>query len=64
MFSSPVSAYYTNMPALIVVGQPDFVSSSANQGGSAAANTISGALDTFVDGSGRLFVSDYIPNIT
>ena len=57
--SIPLSslAYYTNMPASIVLGQPDFVSNSANQGGSAAANTLNTVQGVATDGS-RLFVSD------
>lgn len=35
-----VSAYSTNMSASVVVGQQNFTSSSANQGGSVAANTL------------------------
>ncbi len=59
LFSPPsVSAYYTNMPATVVIGQPDFVSSSANQGGSPAANTLSNVpVGIATDGS-RLYVSD------
>lgn len=35
-----IFAFYTNMPASVVVGQPDFVSGSVNQGGSANERTL------------------------
>lgn len=35
-------AFYTNMPADVVIGQPTFTTNVANQGGTAGANTISG----------------------
>lgn len=38
---SPVAAYYTNMPASVVIGQPDFNSGSANQGGSVNGRILS-----------------------
>ncbi len=42
----------------LVLGQADFVSGSANRGGSASANTLSGPRDAYSDGT-RLFVADY-----
>src|SRR5260221_12205178 len=55
---SPVSAYYTNMPASVVIGQPDFTSGSVNQGGSTGQNTLNAPLGSFSDGT-RLFVADF-----
>src|SRR5258706_2644278 len=53
-------AYYTNMPATIVVGQPDFVSGSINQGGASptARSLRNGLRGILVDSRGRLIVSD------
>ena len=34
-------AFYTNMPATVVIGQADFASGTANKGGSADASTLS-----------------------
>jgi hypothetical protein len=45
-------------PADVVIGQPDFVSGTANQGGSVAANTLSGVRQTKVI-NGKLIVSDF-----
>jgi sugar lactone lactonase YvrE len=42
----------------MVLGQLNFTNGSANQGGSAAANTLSNPADIFVDGGGRLWVAD------
>jgi hypothetical protein len=47
-----------NASADVVVGQQNMTSGSANQGGSAAANTMSGTNGVFSNG-GKLFVSDY-----
>src|ERR1700690_2661797 len=58
---SPVFAYYTNMPASVVIGQPDFVSSGANQNGNAAANTLSTPGMISSDGI-HLFVVDEANN--
>jgi hypothetical protein len=58
VFPSTTFGYYTNMPASVVVGQPDFISSTANQGISRAANTLSGVRAVFVDSVGRLIVAD------
>ncbi len=53
--SVPVS---NGTPADIVIGQPDMVSSIANQGGSPSASTLSGPTGVFVDGSGQLYIAD------
>jgi hypothetical protein len=50
-FPHPTFAYYTNMPASVVVGQSSFSGSSANQSGSTAANTLSGAYGVYSNGS-------------
>jgi hypothetical protein len=50
-------AYTTNMEASVVVGQPDFTSSSANQGVSTAANTLSGPRQSII-AEGKLIVND------
>lgn len=47
-----------NAPADIVVGQSNFTANSSNQGGSAAANTLSLPEGVFTDGT-RLFIADY-----
>jgi hypothetical protein len=48
---------YNYMPASVVVGQPDFTSNLANQGGVAAANTLrSNAQTLIVDG--KLLIAD------
>lgn len=62
-FSSPALAYTTNMNASVVVGQSDFTSSSANQGGAAnrSANTLSAPINVVTDGR-RLFVVDFNNN--
>src|SRR6266436_3900938 len=56
-FPASAFAYYTNMPASVVVGQPDFVSSSPGSGTS-GVNT---PWDVVSDGQ-RLFVSDLNSN--
>ncbi len=60
-FVSSISAYYTNMPASVVVGQPDFVSGSVNQGSSVSANTIKGTFGSLVVNN-KLIVADYLNN--
>ncbi len=55
--NSPIYAYYTNMPASVVIGQPDFTSGSANQGGSPGPNTVSSPEDIVVC-DGKLIISD------
>ncbi len=45
------------VPADVIVGQPDAVSSVANQGGAPAANTLSSPTGVYFDGS-SLYVSD------
>ncbi|MBI2103919.1 hypothetical protein HYT59_02850, partial [Candidatus Woesebacteria bacterium] len=55
-FSIPVSsalAYYTNMSADVVIGQPDFISNSSTT----TQNSLSNPLGVFSDGT-HLFVSD------
>lgn len=47
-----------NAPADVVIGQTDFTSGSANQGGSAAANTINNVSGMYYDGK-YLFVSEF-----
>src|SRR6185369_1700091 len=49
--------YYTNMPASVVIGQPDFVNNSINTGG-ASASSMGNPQGVFSDGS-RLFVTDF-----
>ncbi|MBI2103735.1 hypothetical protein HYT59_01880, partial [Candidatus Woesebacteria bacterium] len=50
-------AYYTNMDASVVIGQPDFNSNTADQGGAVKANTLQNPGATFVAGN-KLIVSD------
>jgi len=50
-----------NTSANLVVGQPNFISNAANQGGYPAANTFSSAHPIYYDG-GKLFVLDYSNN--
>lgn len=58
LFVPFADAYYTGIPASVVVGQPDFVSSSANQGGSTpTANTLSNPIGNSQSG-GKLCVVD------
>ncbi len=58
IFNFPVYGYYTNMPASVVLGQPDFASNSTNQGGNATASTFN--LPTFPIKIGSKFlVSDF-----
>lgn len=52
--SIPIS---NNASADIVIGQADMTSNTANQGGSVAANTLSGVIDSFVYG-GNLYLAD------
>ncbi len=44
--------------ANVVVGQPNFTSSIANQGGSVAPNTLSSPIGATVDEKGRLYIGD------
>ncbi len=56
---SSVSAYYTNMPASVVIGQPDFTSSSSNQGSSSpSVNSLSNVIVGIDTDGTRLYVSD------
>jgi sugar lactone lactonase YvrE len=49
--------------ATLVLGQADFVSNSANRGGTVGAGTMSNPRGIFVDSStGNLFVTDYLGN--
>lgn len=62
VFSQPAFAYYTNMNAGVVLGQPDFTSSSTNQGSSSPSqSSMSGPTATFSDGQ-RLFLTDFTNN--
>ena len=54
-------AYYTNMPASVVIGQQDFSSNGSNQGGNAGANTVSNPWGAFTDGT-RLLIADSTNN--
>jgi hypothetical protein len=45
----------------VVVGQQNFISKNANQGGAANANTLSGPRSIYSNGE-KLFISDYINN--
>jgi len=57
-FSSAAAASNGSNPEA-VIGQAGFASSLVNQGGAAAANTLSSPSDVFVDAGGRLWVADY-----
>ncbi len=46
-----------NVSADVVIGQTNFTSNSANQGGSAGANTLSSPTNVYFDGT-RLFITD------
>lgn len=48
----------TDSNADFVIGQANFTSGSANRGGSAAANTLSGPTDVEVDESGNIWIAD------
>lgn len=53
------SAFVNGQAADLVIGQPDFLSTASNRGGTGpAANTLSGPAGLTVDGSGRLLVAD------
>jgi sugar lactone lactonase YvrE len=56
-FSSAAAAANGSNPEA-VIGQAGFASSLVNQGGAAAANTLAGPGDIFVDPNGRLWVAD------
>jgi hypothetical protein len=59
LFPASVHAYYTNMPASVVVGQSDFTSGTANQGGAVTASTLSNPYGSAYDPeSKKLIVSD------
>jgi hypothetical protein len=54
-------AYTTGQAASVVIGQPDFTSGSANQGGAAGANTINYVFGVATDGT-RLAIGDSASN--
>lgn len=54
------SAYRNGGAAEAVFGQADFVSGSANRGGTPAANTLDTPRSIFVDSAGRLWVADSV----
>jgi len=57
-YPQPTFAYYTNMPASVVIGQPDFTSKTSNQGGAtAAANSLSSPEHAIIC-NGKLIISD------
>jgi len=63
-FNSRVLIYNTipttnNTQADVVIGQPDFSSVDANQGGSVAANTLNQPTHVYSDGT-KLFITDYV----
>lgn len=52
-----VSAYYTNMPASLVIGQQDFTSNTINQGGNPSASSLSGPSGVITVGE-KLIITD------
>lgn len=54
-FSAPLT---TGMEADLVLGQADFISGEANQGGSCGANTLNGPRAVDVDSEGNIYVID------
>jgi uncharacterized repeat protein (TIGR01451 family) len=53
------AAFTNGQPADLVLGQPDFTSSTANQGGGApTARTLNGPKSVATDSAGRLYVAD------
>ena len=52
------AALTNGKPADIVIGQPDFFSTTCNNGG-VSASSLCGPFGVAVDGSGNLYVSDY-----
>lgn len=52
------SAFTTGQAADLVIGQPDFVSNAANQGGTPTQRTLNGPKSVVVDSQGRLYVAD------
>lgn len=59
-FSTKISAYYTKMPASVVIGQPDFTSNASGTTQSKLNVSTDGAV--FVDPKGRLIVADHENN--
>lgn len=51
------TVFSTNMNARYVIGQPDFIANSANQGGSASASTLDNPIGITVV-NGKLYVAD------
>jgi hypothetical protein len=58
-FSPPFS---TNMAASLVIGQADFISGSANRGGTAGQDTLNRPKGVAMDASGNLYVAEYENN--
>lgn len=54
---SPVAFNYNNLPASLVIGQPDFTSGLINQGGPVGANTLRNPTQTLVM-NGQLLLAD------
>ncbi len=54
-FTPPFS---TGMAATLVLGQADYTHNSSNEGGSVAANTLSGSYAVAFDSSGNMWVTD------
>jgi secreted PhoX family phosphatase len=52
------SNFVTDGAAALVIGQANFAASSSNQGGSVAANTLSGPGGIALDHSGNLWTVD------
>jgi len=57
-FPRTAAAYYTNMPASVVVGQPDCISNSPGT----SSTSLRSPTGIFVDDKGRLFVAEYNNN--
>jgi hypothetical protein len=52
------TSFANGAPADLVLGQPDFYTSSSNTGGVESLSTMAGPYGVAVDGSGNLYVSD------
>lgn len=61
LLSQQTYAYTTNMNASVVVGQQNFTSGSANQGGSTGASTLNMPYSGYTDGT-KFFVADNANN--
>jgi len=53
-----ISALTNGQPATLVIGQPDFFSTTSNQGGATSANTLSQPAGLAVDSVNNLYVAD------